>query len=554
MVMLGAATAAAGCSAPASEDGDSLTQAGSAEDAYAWWRTTRTARQAEVDAYLATNAADFAWFKNAPLGDSGVPMVVLRLFAEIFPDIWGAPDAFMAPVGFAKDPYEPTRVLPLGLGYTGSNPPVPVPISATQTIDVHVQVAQLTCMGCHGGRVVGKDGVTRTVVGAPNTQFNQFRGAIGRTVNDPRYTADNFRNALNAKPMGWLYGDPKMAQQEALERAMFNAPATDTSPSGADKFLGALKAKVNAGAQRFAQTLGAYTYQVPNAPDPRAPQPGFLDAIGAGISIIVDPAKYTPDQMKAILPPAPADIDIMSVWSQASRPAAQWDGSITNALHRNLAAEFGVVGDPAHLSMENANRTTRFTASLPPMPYPYDVDGQAAKRGSELYQAYCASCHTAGNASIFAKAGTDANRANIWSPFTVAALGGVLRSACTDAVTCNHADGTPLSADEILKPTGGYMAVPLDGIWARAPYLHNGSVPTLDALLTRDRPTTFWRGNVNYDQVKVGFVTTSGVGLFDTTRSGHSNAGHDTAEFLGDIDWKNQTNKRRDLLEYLKTL
>src|SRR5574340_174234 len=55
----------------------------------------------------------------------------------------------------------------------------------------------------------------------------------------------------------------------------------------------------------------------------------------------------------------------------------------------------------------------------------------------------------------------------------------------------------------------GYIASFLDGIWLRAPYLHNGSVPTLHDLLEpiEKRPTVFYRGYDVYDQSKVGFVT-----------------------------------------------
>src|SRR5207244_13387926 len=125
-----------------------------------------------------------------------------------------------------------------------------------------------------------------------------------------------------------------------------------------------------------------------------------------------------------------------------------------------------------------------------------------------------------------------------------------LRFACTDPVACNQPDGSPLPDDQIALPTGAYAAIPLDGIWARAPYLHNGSVPTLAALLTGDRPTTFYRGNTTYDQVNVGFTwKTGGAGaaLFDTTRAGLSNTGHTGVKFLGDIDWKNNANKRAAL-------
>src|SRR5262249_9535890 len=162
------------------------------------------------------------------------------------------------------------------------------------------------------------------------------------------------------------------------------------------------------------------------------------------------------------------------------------------------------------------------TQALPPPPYPFDVDMKAAARGQKLYQAACASCHVAGNASIFATAtvGTAGNRANLWTPFSVNGLIQVLNAGCTHPVTCQHPDGTPVPGDQIARKTGGYMALPLDGIWARAPYLHNGSVPTLYALITGERPAQFYRGNLTYDQKKVGWVSETagpGAALYDTT-------------------------------------
>ena len=552
-----AATLGVGCGGAAPSDEDRATELdaplkNNAARRYEWWREERAARQADFDGFLATNAAAFSSFKNAALGRLGVPMVMMRLFPEIFPDIWGAPGDYFAPVGFAKDPFEPARVLPLGLGYAPSSPAVPTPYGP-----VNVNVATLTCMGCHAGRVQGNDGVLRTIVGAPNTQFDGFRGAIYRTVNDPRYTADAFRAQIAAKAAtpGWLYGDPKLAQQEALELGIFMTPGV------AEQFLAKLRAGSIFGAQRFAQTLGAYTYApTPNAPDLNGHTPGYLDAIGAGIAIVVDPAKLSAADVKAALPPLPAMVDIMSVWGQSDRPAAQWDGSIQDHAHRNLAAEFGVVGDPTALNMNNVDLTTPFTDAMPAPPYPFDIENQAQKRGEKLYNRYCASCHQAGNASIFPllSTGTDPNRAIIWKPYSVAALRQVLRAACSNPATCNHADGTPLADAEIVNPTGGYMALPLDGIWARAPYLHNGSVPTLDALLTKKRPTRFYRGNITYDEKEVGFTwnkaTRPTAALYDTTKSGNSNLGHSSRKFLGDIDWSCEDDKRHDLLEYLKTL
>jgi hypothetical protein len=83
---------------------------------------------------------------------------------------------------------------------------------------------------------------------------------------------------------------------------------------------------------------------------------------------------------------------------------------------------------------------------------------------------------------------------------------------------------------------GAYLAGPLDGIWARAPYLHNGSVPTLFDLLSPegDRPARFCRGNPRYDRAKLGFVSDlnpegdcdQALFRYETTAKGNSNKGH----------------------------
>ncbi len=87
-----------------------------------------------------------------------------------------------------------------------------------------------------------------------------------------------------------------------------------------------------------------------------------------------------------------------------------------------------------------------------------------------------------------------------------------------------------------------YKARPLNGIWATAPYLHNGSVPTLyDLLLPASptpndpkemtyRPKTFYVGSREFDPKKVGFRTDTNGGsgfFFDTTLPSNSNAGHE---------------------------
>lgn len=104
------------------------------------------------------------------------------------------------------------------------------------------------------------------------------------------------------------------------------------------------------------------------------------------------------------------------------------------------------------------------------------------------------------------------------------------------------------------SPLFAHKARPLDGIWATAPYLHNGSVPTLYDLLlpAKDRPASFNVGTRQYDPVKVGYVSAPnapGNGFtFDTKVRGNSNVGHDYR--VGELTEE----QRWALVEYMKTL
>jgi mono/diheme cytochrome c family protein len=110
-----------------------------------------------------------------------------------------------------------------------------------------------------------------------------------------------------------------------------------------------------------------------------------------------------------------------------------------------------------------------------------------------------------------------------------------------------HAPRTDASP---LADVMAYKARPLNGIWATAPYLHNGSVPTLYDLLlpAGERPQTFAVGRMEYDPRKVGYVSDGQVPfVVDTSVPGNSNRGHAYGAQLSDGD-------RWALVEYLKTL
>jgi hypothetical protein len=111
--------------------------------------------------------------------------------------------------------------------------------------------------------------------------------------------------------------------------------------------------------------------------------------------------------------------------------------------------------------------------------------------------------------------------------------------------------------DQTLKLE--YKARPLDGIWATAPYLHNGSVPSLAELLKPEtqRPSKFYVGTRYYDPKNVGFTTlpTPGATEFDTSKPGNRNTGHGAYRPRGGGDPHVFTEaERMALVEYMKTL
>jgi hypothetical protein len=116
------------------------------------------------------------------------------------------------------------------------------------------------------------------------------------------------------------------------------------------------------------------------------------------------------------------------------------------------------------------------------------------------------------------------------------------------------------------RPSGvrallSYKVRPLNGIWATPPYLHNGSVPSIYALLSpvAERPKKFYLGNREYDPVNLGHLTDRFPGgfEFDTTIRGNRNSGHefsDSQNKTGVIGRFLSPDERRALIEFLKTL
>ena len=140
-----------------------------------------------------------------------------------------------------------------------------------------------------------------------------------------------------------------------------------------------------------------------------------------------------------------------------------------------------------------------------------------------------------------------------------------IRREAFDAATITAIEKSSYGSRVLARSTGEYAAPLLSGLWLSAPYLHNGSVPTLWRLMTpSERPTRFMVGGhmLDYEEVGIaGYVDASGAYVYppgyqpwseptmiDTQDRGYGSQGHE-AEFTGLTDPEKQS-----LIEYLKLL
>jgi hypothetical protein len=247
--------------------------------------------------------------------------------------------------------------------------------------------------------------------------------------------------------------------------------------------------------------------------------------------------------------------DFPSLWNQQPREGMQlhWDGDNDSVDERNLSAGLGAGITPATVDHAGIKRIRDWIWNLPPPEYPYPIDRTLASRGSTLYAQSCLSCHGDHRFREGVKAGD-----RIGQVVRISDIGTdrYRLDSYTEAFAANQYSLFPDSPYRFrrFRKTDGYANHPLDGIWARAPYLHNGSVPTLRDLLEppERRPAAFYRGYDVYDPVRVGFVadvpSENGRRFFryDTSIPGNGNAGHVYGTTLADDD-------KRAIVEYMKT-
>lgn len=296
-------------------------------------------------------------------------------------------------------------------------------------------------------------------------------------------------------------------------------------------------------------------------------------------------------------------VDWPSTWLQGPRKRRSdgkpmqlhWDGNNNRVEERNLNASLATSALPPVIDHESIECIEQWLETLEPPEYFFPIDQTLANEGRQIYQQYCADCHGRNGRDFEGKyvgfvtpideIGTDRYRLDNYTEALALNMattyaeqkreqrphrcpgGTTYQPPKPESEEATDVDSKRFAAMEAeegtyrykrYRKTNGYANMPLDGIWLRAPYLHNGSVPTLRDLLERseNRPATFYRGNDLYDPENVGFVSKQAVDadgrkyfLFDTSIPGNGREGHDGVEYGTEL----QQLEKDALLEYLKT-
>lgn len=507
-------------------------------------------------------ADDAEHFKYGSLGGErgyywqvgfGLPYWVWVAMPELFPEYLpegGAGQGF-APFGYI---YEP-----------GKNPRFELPIGTSRRNVMGIDRVWLTCGSCHTGTVrEAAESEPMIVLGMPANRYDQ--GAWARflfaTAGSEKFTGEYFmakiqeleeeRRRLVAA--GELDGEDLPSELGLVDRVAFR-----------HLVIPILRKRLLTLGDRLTSFIDVTTWG-----------PGRVDTFNSPKALLNFPMKRAaqrwPEEIGAELQ---GNVDFPSVWYQEAREGMwlHWDGNNDSVDERNLSAAFAAATPPT-LDKCSLLRMARYLETASPPSFPEErIDRELAARGEPVYQEYCAGCHGnrrppfkangagkwVGTVVHIDKIGTDRRRLDSYTPVLARVQGSLYAGFPLDhAEECEGYPGSEAYPGRFthFRKTDGYANSPLDGLWLRAPYLHNGSVPDLRALLepSANRPRGFYTGYDVYDYEKVGFVT-SGPGAetegwwLDTALAGNGNQGHEGPGYGTELP----AEEKDALIEYLKT-
>ncbi|MFO1388232.1 di-heme-cytochrome C peroxidase [Cellvibrio sp.] len=446
------------------------------------------------------------------------------------------------------------------------------------------------------------DGLPVGVVRDSDDNGNQWVGLTCAACHTGQLT-------INGKPIR-IDGGQSLINYTQFETELLAAlKATIQQPEKWQRFISRLQKQKNIDAQaekkkiqtRIEELHTRYAINATQVPYGH----GRLDAFGQIFNAVAAEALNIPQNARS--PDAPTSFPVL--WDASHLDVVQWNASAPNMEPGPLAqnattalAVYGTVDVPGHdktypssIQITNLCFIQRKYYKLTSPQWPEDLAGHLDKKmvakGEQIYQQQCVRCHSLVNSNdptrklsavlIPASAvGTDQRMVNNFTEGSVKT--GVLQGKKSFVFAGKEIQSEATRLDVVMHVTAGalahhpwdslvalvnefalnnkspadssiryYKARPINGIWASAPYLHNGSVPTVYDLFlpSAERPKQFFVGNREIDRVKIGNQTLEmpNASLFDTGLPGNSNVGHEYGTQLIEAD-------RMALLEYIKSL
>lgn len=427
--------------------------------------------------------------------------------------------------------------------------------------------AGLTCAGCHTRQIKVGEELYR-IDGGP------------AFVNNEKYVKD-----LESALIGTINNQVQL--EHFLDRVI-SASIANGDPAINDR--NALRNKVI----RFQQNLSLFNQlSLPNADMWGVGRTDALNQIFNRVAGI-DISPYPDSMIISNIAIADKPVRFPFIWNMQYQDYTQWgatsvNGNSNQALLRNTAeclgvgAQFRPVPNSSmpdgfdYLAVNSMNISgllalEGYINKMGAPKWPWSVNNSLTAQGANIFTANCASCHgkTAGEprppstttwATPAVNVGTDSwyfnSLARTASPgvlnsiFPAVGPLGIISKTVTQKILQQYQPSITFIASTNSVGVGKYESRVMEGIWAVAPYLHNGSVPTLEDLLkpASQRPSTFFVG-VNYDTLKVGLSVNQPLQAgyqFNTSTVGNSNAGHEYGVQLS-------LQERAALIEYIKTL
>jgi mono/diheme cytochrome c family protein len=458
---------------------------------FAWYEFFREVPEAEwaEDKENKHSAEDIRFMYGSIGGehDAGIPYWFVYVLPRIFPDKLPGPGAY-ASFGMAWD--------------QGKD----LPIGFTTKVIGFKRVAQ-NCAVCHTTSFRTKPNeLPKFIPTGPAHTFNleAFFRFLVDCANDPRFNADTLMNEINqSKPKDFTFVDGLIYRYILI-------------PVTRDRL-------------RERKTRFAWIYR--HIPPEQWPD------WGRGRDDAMNLTKYfltsTP-KMDDTLGPT----DMPSIWNlqkyslgpkvndpRCGKDALPTDrmnfaGDSCNARSVIIDSALGLLGaapSSNQIFLNEIDWLESYLRNHPPPKYAdyyadsYPIDQKKAAEGKPLFHMYCGHCHdrrdTTGTVMSLdndtdpvthKKLGTDPARVESWNADAAIRANNFVKAFGIDRPGLVQANPT------------GYIRAFMDGIWLRAPYLHNGSVPTLRDLLKppAERPITFYRGYDVYDPCDAGFVST----------------------------------------------